>query len=133
MLSHHFWCLQAHGSGALPNHPIVVDAAVDAGPSQPQVWMASHPPRQQAIQRCLEQGDAPARVAAELGVAASTLRGWLRQARQERELAAVRQERDALHQRQAQLVSELHQAAAALAELKGLLDRADPGGGRAAG
>ncbi|MFO8239208.1 MAG: transposase [Prochlorococcaceae cyanobacterium] len=95
--------------------------------------MASHPARQQAIRRCLEQGEAPARVAAELGVAAATLRGWLRWARLERELAAVRQERDALQQRQAQLVTELHQAAAALAELKLLLDRADPGERRAAG
>ena len=98
-----------------------------------QVCMAFHPARQQAIQRCLEQGEAPAQVAAELGVAASTLRGWLRLARLEQELAAVRQERDAIQLRQAQLVTELQQAAAALAELKGLLDRADPGERRAAG
>ena len=56
--------------------------------------MAHHPQREQAIQRCLEQGEAAAVVAAELGVAASTLRGWLRLARLERELAAVQQERD---------------------------------------
>jgi transposase-like protein len=69
-------------------------------------------------------------VAADLEVAASTLRGWLRQARLERELAALRQVRDAQQQRQEQLVAELQQSAAALAELKRLLDR---GAGRAAG
>jgi transposase-like protein len=93
--------------------------------------MAHHPQREQAIQRCLEQGEAAAVVAAELGMAASTLRGWLRLARLERELAAVRQERDEQRQRQEQLVAELLQAAAALEELKGLLDRADPAAGKA--
>ena len=89
--------------------------------------------RQEAIQRCLEQGEAAAPVAADLGVAASTLRGWLRLARLERELAALRQEHDAQGQRQEQLVAELQQAAAALAELKVLLDQADQAAGRAAG
>lgn len=92
-----------------------------------------HPQRDQAIRCCLEHGEPPAQVAAELGVAASTLRGWLRLGRLERELAAVRQEHDAQRQRQEQLVMELQQAAAALAELKLLLDRADPAVGTAAG
>ena len=92
--------------------------------------MARHPQREQAIRRCLEQGEPPAQVAAELWVAASTLRGWLRLGRLERELAALRQERDGQQQRQEQLVAELQQAAAALAELKRLLDRE---AGRAAG
>lgn len=92
--------------------------------------MTPHPQREQAIRRCLDQAEPPARVAADLGVAASTLRGWLRQVRLERELAALRQEQDAQQQRQEQLVEELQQAAVALAELKRLLDR---GAGRAAG
>jgi transposase-like protein len=79
--------------------------------------MANHPQREQALQRCLEQGEPPSKVAAELGVAASTLR----------------QEHDAQGQRQQQLVAELHQAAAALAELKLLLDQADRAAGTAAG
>ena len=62
-------------------------------------------------------------VAADVGVAASTLRGWLRLGRLERELAGLRQERDEQRQRQEQLVAELQQAAAALAELKQLLDQ----------
>lgn len=101
--------------------------------------MTSHPTRQQAIQRCLENEEAPAQVAAELGIAASTLRGWLRWVRLERQLAAARQENDAMQRRQEQLVGELQQAAAALAELKLLLDQVDqvdqvdPGEGRAAG
>ncbi len=88
--------------------------------------MAHHPMRNEAIQRCLEQGQTPAQVAAELGVAASTLRGWLRLARQERELETLRQ-------RQEQLVAELHQAAAALAELRRLLDQAAPSARKAVG
>jgi transposase-like protein len=80
--------------------------------------------REQAIRRCLEQGEPPARVAAELGVAPSTLRGWLRLGRLERDLAVLRQERDAQEQRQEQLVAELQQAALALAELKLHNDRA---------
>jgi len=92
--------------------------------------MPQHPQREQAIRRCLDQAEAPVQVAAELGVAGSTLRGWLRLARLERELAALRQERDGQQQRQKQLVAELQQAAVALAELKRLLDR---GAGRAAG
>lgn len=85
--------------------------------------MPQHPQREQSIRRCLDQAEAPAQVAAELGVAASTLRGWLRLARLERELATLRLERDAQQQRQEQLVAELQQAAGALAELKRLLDR----------
>jgi transposase-like protein len=92
--------------------------------------------REQAIRRCLEQGETPSKVAAELGVAPSTLRGWLRLARLERELVVLRQERDAQKLRQEQLVAELQQAAVALAELKLLLDQADQAdqaAGRAAG
>jgi transposase-like protein len=89
--------------------------------------------REQAIQRCLEQGEAPVQVAAELGVAASTLRGWLRWARLERELQTLRQERNAQQQRQELLVAELQQAAAALAELKRLLDQEDQPVNRASG
>lgn len=85
--------------------------------------MATHPQREQAIQRCLVRGELPAQVAADVGVAASTLRGWLRLGRLERELAGLRQERDEQRQRQEQLVAELQQAAAALAELKQLLDQ----------
>jgi transposase-like protein len=59
-------------------------------------------------------------------MAASTLRGWLRLARQERELETLRQ-------RQEQLVAELHQAAAALAELRRLLDQAAPSARKAVG
>ena len=92
--------------------------------------MAPHPQREQAIRRCLEQGEAAAPVAADLGVTASTLRGWLRWARLERELVALRQERDARQQRQEQLVAELRQAAVALAELKQLVEQEV---GRAAG
>jgi transposase-like protein len=89
--------------------------------------------REQAIRRCLEQGETPSKVAAELGVAPSTLRGWLRLARLERELVVLRQERDAQKLRREQLVAELQQAAEALAELKLLLDQADQAAGRAAG
>jgi len=46
--------------------------------------MARHPQREQAIRRCLVQGEPPAQVAAELVVAPSTLRGWLRLGRLER-------------------------------------------------
>ena len=45
--------------------------------------MATHPQREQAIQRCLMQGEPLALVAADVGVAASTLRGWLRLGRDE--------------------------------------------------
>lgn len=86
--------------------------------------MAGHPLREQAIQRCLDQGLPPVAVAAELGLAASTLRGWLRLARLERELASLRQERDGQRQRQEQIVEELQQAAAQHSELRQLLDRA---------
>jgi transposase-like protein len=65
-------------------------------------------------------------VAAELAIAPSTLRGWLRLARLERELAALRKERDAQHQRQEQLMAELQQVAAALAERRRLLDAVPP-------
>ena len=92
--------------------------------------MAIHPQREHAIRRCLEQGEPPVKVGAELGVATSTLRSWLRLAR---ELAALRQDRDAQGQRQEQLVVELQQAAAALAELKVLLDQADRAAGTASG
>ena len=92
--------------------------------------MAPHPQREQAIRRCLEQGEAAAPVAADLGVAASTLRDWLRWARLERELVALRQERDGQTQRQEQLMAELRQAAVALAELKQLVEQEV---GRAAG
>lgn len=95
--------------------------------------MAHHPQRNEAIRRCQEQGEAPVQVAAELGLAASTLRGWLRLARLERELQTLRQERDAQQQRQAQLVEELQQAASALAELRRLLDQEDQAAHRAAG
>ena len=95
--------------------------------------MAHHPQRNEAIRRCLDNGQAPAQVAAELGLAASTLRGWLRLARLERELQTLRQERDAQQQRQAQLVDELQQAARALAELRRLLDQEDQAAHRAAG
>ena len=60
------------------------------------------------------QGKPLALVAADGGVAASTLWVWLRLGRLERELAALRQE---------QLVAELRQAAAAQAELKQLVDQ----------
>ena len=92
--------------------------------------MAPHPQREQAIQRCLEQGEAAAPVAADIGVTAPTLQGWLRWARLERELVALRQERDGQTQRQEQLMAELRQAAAALAELKQLVEQEV---GRAAG
>jgi transposase-like protein len=95
--------------------------------------MAQHPERNEAIWRCLEQGEAPAQVAAQLGVAVSTLRGWLRLARLERELETLRQARDAQQQRQEELVAELHQAAAALAELRCLLDQAAPSARKASG
>ena len=89
--------------------------------------MATKPPqnikRQVAIRRCLEQGEPAARVAADVGVTASTVRGWLRLGRLERELAGLRQERDEQGRRQEQLVEELQQAAAALAELKQLLNQ----------
>ena len=75
--------------------------------------MAIHPQREQAIQRCLVQGEPLALVAADGGVAASTLWVWLRLGRLEREL-----------------VAELRQAAAAQAELKQLVDQE---AGRAAG
>jgi transposase-like protein len=88
--------------------------------------MAPHSNRNEAIRRCLEQGQTPSQVAVELGVAASTLRGWLRLARQERELETLRQ-------RQEQLVNELHQAAAALAELRRLMDQAAPSAHKAVG
>lgn len=80
-----------------------------------------NPLRDQAIARCLDQQQAPATVAADLGVAPSTLRGWLRWARLERELISLRHERDALHQRQQLLVVELRQAAAALATVRASL------------
>jgi transposase-like protein len=92
--------------------------------------MAIHPQREQAIQRCLVQAEPLALVATDGGVAASTLRGWLRLGRLERELAALRQERDGQQQRQEQLVVELRLAAAALEELKQLVDQE---AGRAAG
>ena len=98
-----------------------------SGPRKPPITSRKPgPQREQAIRRCLEQGERPTRVAAELGVAASTLRGWLRLGRLERELAEVRRERDAQQQRQQQLVLELQQAAAALAELRRLLDAVPP-------
>lgn len=95
--------------------------------------MAPHHQRNEAIRRCLEQGEAPAQVSAEFRIAPSTLRGWLRLARLEREMQALRQERDAQQQRQVQLVEELQQAAAALAELKRLLDQEGLAADRAAG
>ena len=95
--------------------------------------MAHHPQRNEAIRRCLDNGQEPAQVATDLGLAASTLRGWLRLARLERELQTIRQERDAQQQRQAQLVEELQQAASALAELRRLLDPEDQAAHRAVG
>ncbi|MDM7938372.1 MAG: transposase [Cyanobium sp. CZS 48M] len=54
--------------------------------------------REKAIALCLDQGQAVPEVAGQLGVAPSTLRGWLRQARLEREVEALRQELARLQQ-----------------------------------
>ena len=91
--------------------------------------MGAHPQREEAIRRCLDQAEPPVQVAADLGVATSTLRGSVRQARLKKELAELQQQLEAQNQRQEQLVAELQQAAVALAELKRILDR---GAGRAA-
>lgn len=102
--------------------------------------MADHPQREQAIRCCLEQGQAAAAVAADLGVATSTLRGWLRRERLERELTALRQkleaieqERDEQRERQREIQVDLQLAAAQLAALKFLLDAQDQPGDPAAG
>lgn len=92
--------------------------------------MSTHPQRELAIRRCLDQGERPASVAAELGVAASTLRGWLRRARLEREVTALRVECEAQRHRQRQIEQELLLAAEQLDVLRQLLD---PAGGKAAG
>jgi transposase-like protein len=80
--------------------------------------------REQAIKRCLEQGHSPKAVASELGVASSTLRGWLRRARLERELQALQHERDVQRQRQRQIEQELQLASVQLQILKNVLDSA---------
>jgi transposase-like protein len=80
--------------------------------------MGSHPARLQAIRRCLDEGEPPARVAAELGVAPSTLRGWMRWARLERE-------RDEQTLRQRRIEQELALAAEQLELLRQRLDQAE--------
>lgn len=87
--------------------------------------MALHPARSQAISRCLDEGHNPALVAAELGVASSTLRGWLRWALLERQLEVLREEREAQQLRQRQIEQELEQAAEQLELLRQLLDPAE--------
>jgi transposase-like protein len=84
--------------------------------------MAVNPKREKAIQRCLDHGESPAAVSADLGVPASTLRVWLRVARLKRELEVLRQERNDQQQRHELLLAELQQAANKQAELKRLLD-----------
>lgn len=56
--------------------------------------MAIHPQREHAIRRCLEQGEPPVKVGAELGVATSTLRSWLRLARELAELKVLLDQAD---------------------------------------
>ncbi|MCP9886296.1 transposase [Synechococcus sp. ATX 2A4] len=84
--------------------------------------MGTHLQRDQAIRRCLEQGQSPAAVASELGVAGSTLRGWLRWARLERQLMALQHERDTQRQRLSQIEQELQLASDQLETLRILLD-----------
>ncbi|MEO1004159.1 MAG: hypothetical protein AAFX65_13745 [Cyanobacteria bacterium J06638_7] len=92
--------------------------------------MAEQSRRKDALERCLDLGQPAAVVARELGVAGSTLRGWLRLGRLERDLAKLHHQHAELRQRQELIVAELQQAAAELAELKRLLD---PEGDRAPG
>jgi transposase-like protein len=80
--------------------------------------MGPNPQRQQAIHRCLDGGEPPSRVAAELGVAPSTLRGWMRWARLERE-------RDKQALRQRRIEQELALAAEQLELLRQRLDQAE--------
>jgi len=87
--------------------------------------MGPHPQRQQAIRRCLDGGELPSKVAAELGVAPSTLRGWLRWARLERQLAQLQRERDEQALRQRRIEQELALAAEQLELLRQRLDQAD--------
>lgn len=95
--------------------------------------MSLHPRRDAAIRRCLEHGEPPQQVAADVGVALRTLQNWLRLGQLELELAALRQAREDQQQRHDQLVRELEQAAAALKEFKQLLDqRLDPAEGKVA-
>jgi transposase-like protein len=87
--------------------------------------MASNPARPQAICRCLDGGARPALVASELGVAPSTLRGWLRWARLERQLAQLQEERDGQALRQKRIEQELALAAEQLELLRQRLDRGE--------
>jgi transposase-like protein len=87
--------------------------------------MALHRLRQEAIRRSLDEGHRPAVVAADLGVAPSTLRGWLRWARMERQLAELRELHDAQALRQRRIEQELASAAAQLELLRQRLDRED--------
>lgn len=87
--------------------------------------MSSHPARLQAIRRCLDGAEPPAQVAAELGVAPSTLRGWMRWARLERQLAQLQRERDEQALRQRRIEQELALAAEQLELLRQRLDQAE--------
>jgi transposase-like protein len=87
--------------------------------------MSSHPARLQAIRRCLDGGELPAQLAAELGVAPSTLRGWMRWARLERQLAQLQRERDEQALRQRRIEQELALAAEQLELLRQRLDQAE--------
>lgn len=87
--------------------------------------MPPHPVRQEAIRRCLDGGAAPAEVACALGVAPSTLRGWLRWARMERQLADLQVQRDGQASRQRRIEKELALAAEQLELLRERLDQAE--------
>ncbi|QVL52587.1 MAG: helix-turn-helix domain-containing protein [Cyanobium sp. M30B3] len=87
--------------------------------------MGPHPQRLQAIRRCLDGGEPAAQVAAELGVAPSTLRGWMRWARLERQLTQLQRERDEQAMRQRRIEQELALAAEQLELLRQRLDQAE--------
>jgi transposase-like protein len=87
--------------------------------------MPSHQVRQEAIRRCLDGGAAPAEVASALGVVSSTLRGWLRWARMERQLADLQAQRDGQASRQRRIEQELALAAEQLELLRERLDQAE--------
>lgn len=71
-----------------------------------------------ALSRCLDLHEPVSLVATQVGVPQSTLRGWLRTAQLQRQLAQLRADNADLRERHQRILLDLQRAAAALALLR---------------